>query len=107
MSDEKIAIEVPVREAVAAHVRQLQDVLTRRNAEIESLRARLEQGPQAPEIDAAYRRGWEACASALMESTRLAARSLGEVRADAFRLYLERSDERIAEARAHAEEITS
>lgn len=40
-------------------------------------------------IDAAYKRGWEDCATGLMETARKAVLALREIRAEAFKVYLE------------------
>lgn len=87
-----ITIEIDESDALVRHNDSLQAALTKRNATIEALQARIDAGEESPLIAAAYERGrkegWQACANSLMETTRVAAQGLAAVRKDAFDVYL-------------------
>lgn len=81
------------REQLIIHIKGLQQTLTERNARIDELEKRLTKSGLTAraerEVKKAYKQGWQACASKLMEITRLTAFQLSEVRKEAFRVYLE------------------
>ena len=81
------------RESLIIHIKGLQQTLTERNARIVALEAKIAELKDNPEAafskQRAYKEGWKACAGHLMETTRRAALELGEIRKDAFKLYLE------------------
>lgn len=78
-------------EALHIHIEGLQATLTKRNARIAELEAKLAD----PElinnaaIRRAYRRGWKECAGRMMEASKETALLLKEIRKDAFEIYLE------------------
>lgn len=89
-----MCIELKTDEALVSHIEGLQSTLTRRNARIAELEERLAQPVDLPEkvekmIKKAYADGYKECASLLIESTKLAALSLGKIRKDAVKLYIE------------------
>lgn len=79
-------------ERLHIHIAGLEATLTRRNETIARLEAVIEELKVNPITDAeqkkAYRDGWQACATLLMEVTRKTAVELGKVSSDAWRLYL-------------------
>ena len=81
------------RESLLIHIEGLQATLTKRNARIAELEARVAELKNNPEAaiskDRAYREGWKACAGHLMETTRKTALELGKIRKEAVRLYLD------------------
>jgi hypothetical protein len=78
-------------EALHIHIEGLQATLTKRNARIAELEAKLAD----PElinnvaVKRAYRNGWKACAGRMMEASKETALLLKEIRKDAFEIYLE------------------
>lgn len=80
-------------EALHIHIEGLQATLTKRNARIAELEAKVTELKDNPlagvSKERAYREGWKACAGHLMETTRKTALELGKVRKEAFRLYLD------------------
>lgn len=93
MTDEQITISIPVKEATQRHIEHLEATLTKRNEQIERLLKRVEEAeagePNQAAIGAAYKRGWQAAAEALMTTAQDAARALGKVRKDAWEIYLQ------------------
>ena len=93
MSADEITITVPASQALQRHIEGLQAKLTERNTQIERLTARLEEAltgePNQKALGAAYKRGWSEAANGLMSATHDAARALGQVRKDAFQIYLQ------------------
>jgi hypothetical protein len=93
MSEEEIIITIPVTEAAKRHIEGLQATITKRNAQIGNLAARLQEAetgePNQVALGKAYKRGWQEAANHLMSATQDAARALGAVRRDAFTIYLE------------------
>jgi hypothetical protein len=92
-TSEEIIITLPVKQATAQHIEQIQATLTKRNAQIEHLTERLREA-QAGEIHQAklaaeYKRGWQDACNHLMATTADLARELGKVRREAFDLYLQ------------------
>ena len=87
-----ITITIPASEAAKRHIEDLQAFLTKRNVQIENLSARLEEAltgePNQKALAAAYKRGWQAAAAELMTTTQTAALSLGQLRKDAWAIYL-------------------
>lgn len=87
---EKIVIEIDPDDAKSQHIQHLQDVITKRNKQIEELRAQLEPGAMDSEH---YRRGfrdgwkrqWYATTSALNEANK----ALAAVRESGFKHILE------------------
>lgn len=92
-ADSEITFSIPVKQAIQAHIEHLQATLAKRNAEIERLQVRVEEAesgePNRSALDASYKRGWQAAATHLMETTRRAANELGKVRSDAWKVYLQ------------------
>lgn len=90
---ETITINIAVKEATQRHIEHLQATLAKRNAEIERLQGRVmeaESGePNQRALAAEYKRGWQAAASHLMETSRVAAQALGKLRKDAWDIYLQ------------------
>jgi phage protein U len=90
---DEITITIPVTQAAQRHIEHLQDVLSKRNAEIDRLLKRVEEAetgePNQLALGKAYRRGWQEAANHLMSTTQTAARALGAVRKDAFDIYLQ------------------
>jgi len=80
-------------EALKIHIEGLQATLTKRNARIAELEAKIIEIKDNPIVGAAekkaYKKGWQDCAGHLMQTTQIAARSLSEIRKDAFKLYLD------------------
>ena len=93
MAENEITITIPASEAAKRHIEDLQASLTKRNTEIERLSARLEEAltgePNQKALAAAYKRGWKAAADQLMTTTQTAAVALGQVRKDAWNIYLQ------------------
>jgi cyclopropane fatty-acyl-phospholipid synthase-like methyltransferase len=81
------------REQLIIHIKGLQQTLTERNARIAQLEKQLTKAGMTAraerEIKKAYKQGWQACASLLMETTRKTALALSEVRKEAWQVYLE------------------
>lgn len=75
------------------HIEGLQATLTKRNARIAQLEEQvsaLKNNPAAAVSKAAaYKQGWKACASHMMQVTHDTANQLAKVRKEAFKLYLE------------------
>lgn len=91
-------MELQTDEALKIHIEGLQATLTKRNARIAELEAKLSLPIDLPAktqklLDKAYKQGWKDCANVLMESTRDAALTLGKIRRNAFRLYVDGKDE--------------
>lgn len=87
-------LDMEKRDNLIVHIEGLQATLTKRNARIAELEDQLsgnewmdERAQKAEER--AYKRGWKACASHLMQATTDAANALGSVRRDAWKVYLE------------------
>lgn len=85
-------------EALKVHIEGLQATLTKRNARIADLEARLAIPVDLPEniqkmIDKAYKDGWEACSQELMEITREAAMNLGKVHKKASKFFMKGRDD--------------
>ena len=89
----EITITIPASQAAQRHIEDLQATLTKRNVEIERLSVRLEEAltgePNQKALGAAYKRGWKAAADLLMTTTQSAAVALGQVRKDAWNIYLQ------------------
>ena len=89
----EITITIPASEAAQRHIEDLQSSLTKRNAQIEGLSARLEEAltgePNQKALAAAYKRGWKEAAQHLMTTTASAAQALGTVRKEAWAIYLQ------------------
>jgi cyclopropane fatty-acyl-phospholipid synthase-like methyltransferase len=81
------------REELIIHIKGLQQTLTERNAHIAELEKQLTKAGMIAraerEVKKAYKQGWQACASRLMEITRKTALELSEVRKEAWQAYLE------------------
>ena len=81
------------REQLIIHVKGLQQTLTERNARIVELEKQFNKAGMTARteraIKKAYKQGWQACASRLMEITRKTALELSEVRKEAWQIYLE------------------
>jgi tetrahydromethanopterin S-methyltransferase subunit G len=81
------------REDYIVHIEGLQATLTKRNARIAELEKQLKdtetEALQSRAVKKAYKQGWQACASRLMDITRKTAFDLSEVRKEARRIYLE------------------
>ena len=80
-------------EALKIHIEGLQATLTKRNARIAELEAKLAKPVDLPDeikklTDKAYKQGWQACAGHLAETTRNMATELSKVRKEAMSLYL-------------------
>ncbi|MBC7594565.1 MAG: hypothetical protein H7288_11610 [Kineosporiaceae bacterium] len=90
---EEITITIPVSEAAKRHIETLQATLTKRNTQIESLAAQLEEAltgePNQKARQKEYKRGWQDAANLLMSTTRSAAQALGKVQKDAWEIYLQ------------------
>lgn len=87
-------MELQTDEALKIHIEGLQATLTKRNARIAELEAKLSEPIDLPAktqklIDKAYKKGWKDCSSVLIENTRDAALQLGKIRKEAFRIYLQ------------------
>jgi hypothetical protein len=86
-------VKLETDEALKIHIEGLQATLTKRNARIAELEAKIIEIKDNPIVGAAekaaYKKGWKDCAGHLMETANQAARGLKEIRKDAFRLYLE------------------
>lgn len=90
-------MELQTDEALVIHIEGLQATLTKRNARIKELEAKLSEPIDLPEkfqklLDKSYKKGWKDCANLLIENTRNAALELGKIRKDAFRLYIDGPD---------------
>lgn len=86
-------MELKTDDALKIHIEGLQATLTKRNARIAELEARLNEPIDFPEkvqklIDKAYKKGWKDASNVLIENTRDAALELGKIRKEAFRIYL-------------------
>ena len=90
---EKIMIEVDPRDTLVRHIEGLQRTLTKRNARIEELEARLEAGEGSEYVvkarESGVREGWSACAQSMMNAASVAQRELGNVREAGWKAYLE------------------
>lgn len=88
---ETVTIEVNARDSLVAHINHLQEVLTKRNKKIASLEARLSQENESLEVTRArnegFRKGWDACASEVMDSATRAGRALKAFKNDGFAAY--------------------
>ena len=93
MTDNEITITFPASQAAKRHIEDLQASLTKRNRQIEQLSTALEEAltgePNQKALGAAYKRGWKAAADLLMTTTQTAAIALGQVRKDAWNIYLQ------------------
>lgn len=93
MSQTKTTIEVEISVAQAAHIQHLQDVISKKNKNIQKLEEQIEYFKKTSEfrgsLDAAYKQGWIAATEEFSELTTKAARTLGKLRAKAFDVYLE------------------
>lgn len=109
MSDNTITIEVPERTALAAHITELQRVITARNKHIAELEARLESEGESEYMQRvkqkAYARGYEAAAGTLMEASRKFKDVLDNVNKRAFAAYLE--GDRLSWDKSKYEEATN
>ena len=81
-------------EALKIHIEGLQATLTKRNARIAELEAKLAEPVDVPEkvkkmVSNAYKSGWKDCANLMMEATKDTAQVLSKIRKDAFDLYLQ------------------
>lgn len=87
-----VTVEVDQANTLARHIEDLQRVITKRNAHIAILEARLESGEESVYVAEAYERGrregWKACASKLMRASSDVARLLTDLRETAFEQYL-------------------
>lgn len=90
---EKFTIEFDANDAKVAHIEGLQRIITSRNKQIERLTERLEAGEESEyavkQYDRGYKAGYKAAAGELMEASKTAALALGNIRKDAFQIYLE------------------
>jgi len=90
---EKITIEVDPRDTLVRHIEGLQRTLTKRNARIEELEARLEAGEGSEYVaqarESGVREGWIACAQTMMNAASRAERELTNVRDAGWKAYLE------------------
>lgn len=79
------------REDLIIHIKGLQAVLTERNETIARLEAKL-QSPELleqAETKKAYKKGWQDAANSMMNLSIDAAKSLRQIREDAWKIYLE------------------
>ena len=80
------------REALLVHIEGLQVTITKRNAEIERLRAQIADGAESAAAKAAVRRafkaGWQECSARLMEATSQASSALTTINRAAWAEYL-------------------
>jgi predicted transcriptional regulator of viral defense system len=87
-----ITIEVDEHAALARHVEDLQAVITKRNKTIEDLTNRLEAGEGSEFVATAFengqRKGWQACASYIMDATKTAGHALDNTYRTALDAYL-------------------
>ena len=90
---EKIAIEVDPKDALVRHIESLQRALTKRNARIAELEARLEGEGEAEHMQRArregYREGYQTAAGRIMDATRKFKDVLDNANHEAFQVYLE------------------
>lgn len=90
---EKITLEFDAEDSKVAHIKHLQDTLTKRNETIARLEARLsEEGePEAMKrrYKLGFKAGWMAASDELMEQTRHLGRYLSETHSKAFQVYLD------------------
>lgn len=83
--------EEPNRESLIIHIEGLQVTLGKRNRRI----AELEEKLASPEfintvaVQKAYKRGWQEASQTMMKLSTDAAKSLRQIREDAWRVYLE------------------
>lgn len=86
-------MKLDTREELIVHIEGLQATLTKRNARIAELEAKLSVPVDLPEhieklVDKSYKKGWRDCSRELLEITRHTALELGKVRKEAFRYYM-------------------
>lgn len=64
MSNETVTIELPANHALVKHIEDLQRVITKRNAEVEALKQRLDGEGESEQMQRArrdgFKSGWEA-----------------------------------------------
>ena len=86
-------MELNGREDYIVHIEGLQATLTKRNVRIAELEKQLKDAEttalESRAVKKAYKQGWQACASRLMDITRKTALDLSEVRKEAWRVYSE------------------
>ena len=81
-------MELKDRESLVVHIEGLQATLTKRNERIAELEAQISNGTLTDrEKKKEYKRGWEACASEMINMTNQAAQALGKIRKDAYKIY--------------------
>lgn len=89
---EKIVIEFDADDAKVAHIEHLQATLTKRNARIAELEARLSEEGESKAMtrkyELGYKHGWVAASGEMMEQTRQMGRYLNETHDRAFQVYL-------------------
>ena len=81
------------RESLLIHIEGLQATLTKRNARIAELEAKITKNGQKIQtklaIRKAYKKGWTDAAAKLLDITRQTALELSKVRKEAWRVYTE------------------
>lgn len=86
-------LDMTKSENLIHHIDGLQVALAKRNARIAELEQRLTEEGESEAIrraeQKAYRRGWEACASRLMDATRDCVLALGDHRRASLDVYYE------------------
>ena len=89
---EKIVIEFDADDAKVTHIEHLQATLTKRNARIAELEARLSEEGESKAMtrkyELGYKHGWVAASGEMMEQTRQMERYLRETHDRAFQVYL-------------------
>ena len=85
------------RESLLIHIEGLQATLTKRNARIAELEAKITRDGKKIQtelaIRKAYKKGWTDAAAKLLDITRQTALQLSEVRKEAWRVYTEGENE--------------
>lgn len=90
---DNISIEVPTDHALYGHIVKLEQALTKRNRQIEELKARLSSKGESEAMQRArkkaYQEGYKAAAGTLMEATRKFTDVLNAVNQQSFQTWLE------------------
>jgi len=92
MSGEMVTFTMPARDMLVRHIEDLQRSLTKRNAEIEALKQRLEGEGESEQMErareAGFKRGWVAALNETAEATRVSTLALDRLRQTSWRTYL-------------------
>jgi hypothetical protein len=91
-ADETVTFTLPARHALVRHLEDLQRTLTKRNAEIEALKQRLDGEGESEQMQRArnegFKRGWQTALHGTHEAMAEVETAARRLRNDAFKVYL-------------------